>query len=140
MTHLNAIIINPVTRSVTAQKIESTLQAMYAALAVDPAWSGTIERVGLDRTHDLWIDDNGCLAPGRPVFVLHNHPFAGAGMILSHDREGKSRDCLIPLAEIERRVAWTDLETTGEFTKGYGEDTANGFIIVAGWPIYRQRQ
>jgi hypothetical protein len=140
MTLLNTIIINPITRTVMAQEIESTLQAMYAALGVDPAWSGTLERVSLDRTHDLWIDDNGCLAPGRPVFVLHNHPFAGVAMILSHDRHGETRDCTIPLSEIERRVAWTDLETTGDFSKGYGEGTPNSFVIVTGWPIYRQRK
>jgi hypothetical protein len=140
MTLLNAIIINPVTRTVTAQKIGTTLQAMYIALAVDPAWSGTMARVALDRTHDLWIDDNGCLSPGRPVFLIHNRPIAGAAMILSHDEDGQSCDCMIPLAEVMRRAAWTGLETTGDFTKGYGEDTAGGFIFVAGWPIYRQRE
>ena len=47
------------------------------------SWRSTprraIERVSLDQTHDLWVDDNGYLAPGRPMFILHNHPFAGAG-------------------------------------------------------------
>lgn len=140
MTLLNAIIINPVTRTVTAEKIDSTLQGMYAALAVDPAWSGTIERVSLNPTHDLWIDENGCLEPGRPVFLIHDHPFAGVAMILSLDDEGESRDCTLPLTDIVRRVAWTDLETTGDFTEGHSEDTPNGFLYVGGRPIYRQRE
>lgn len=140
MTLLTTIIIDPAEWTVTAQKVEPTLQAMYAALAVDPFWSGTIARVALDRTHDLWIDDNGCLAPARPVFLIHNRPIAGAAMILSHDEDGESAECMIPLAEIVRRVAWTNLETTGEFTKGYGEDMAGGFLYVTGWPIYRQRE
>lgn len=140
MTLLNTLIIDPAEWTVTAQKIESTLQGMYAALAIDPAWSGTMARVPLDRTHDLWIDDNGCLSPGRPVFLIHNRPIAGAAMILSHDDEGESRDCMIPLAEAVRRVAWTGLETTGDFTKGYGEDVPGGFVYIAGWPIYRQRE
>jgi hypothetical protein len=139
MTLLNAIIINPVTRTVTAQKIEPGLQGMYAALAVDPAWSGTIERFSYDQVHDLWLDENGCLEPGRPVFLLHDHPFAGVTMILSHDDEGESRDCTLPLAEIDRHVAWTDLETTGGFTEGHGEDTPNGFLYVVGEPIFRRR-
>jgi hypothetical protein len=140
MTLLNAIIINPVSRTVTSEKIESTLQGMYAALAVDPAWSGTIERVELDQEHDLWIDENGCLEPGRPVFFLHNHPFAGVAMILSYDDEGNSHNCHLPLADIVRRVGWTDLETTGDFTQGYSKDSPHSFVYVVGRPIFRRRE
>lgn len=140
MTLLNAIIINPLIRTVTAQKIESTLQGMYAALAVDPAWSGTMERVLLDQAHDLWLDENGCLAPGRPVFLIHDHPIAGVGMILSHDDEGESRDCTLPVADIVRRVVWTDLETTGDFTEGHAEEAPNSFVYIAGRPIFRPRE
>ena len=140
MKPLNTLIIDPAEWTVTAQKIGPTLQAMYAALAVDPAWSGTMARVALDQMHDLWIDDNGCLAPGRPIFLIHHRPIAGAALILSHDEEGESCDCMIPLAEVVRRTAWTGLETTGDFAKGYGEDTVGGFLCVAGWPIYRQRE
>ena len=140
MTLLNAILINPVTRTVTAATIESSLQGMYAALAADPAWSGTIERISVDQIHDLWIDENGCLEPGRPVFLLQNHPFAGVGMILSHDDAGESRDCSLPLDDIVRRVVWTDLETTGDFTEGYSEETPSSFVYVAGRPIFRKRE
>jgi hypothetical protein len=140
MTLLNAIIINPVTRTVTAEKIESSLQGMYAALAVDPAWSGTIERVSVDQVHDLWIDENGCLEPGRPVFLLHDHPFAGVAMILSHDDEGDARDCGLPLADIAGRVEWTNLETSGDFTEGHSEEAPNSFVYVAGRPIFRRRE
>ncbi len=140
MTLLTAIIINPIIRTVSAEQIEPGLQGMYKALSIDPAWSGTVERVEIDNTHDLWLDENGCLEPGRFVFRIGEHPIAGVAMVLAHDDEGESVSCTTTVAAIAAIVRWTNAETTGgDFIQGHSEDTPKGFVIYGPRPRFRER-
>jgi hypothetical protein len=70
-----------------------------------------------ERGDTLYVDDEGLLTPGKPLFaftVPGTAPqfLAGNGLVLGIDfSTGESCDVSIPLAELETYVSWTDLVT-----------------------------
>lgn len=140
-----AIIINPEKQEISEFYLEPTLEGMkYALRAMDPHFSGMVECVGIARGEDLWIDEEGCLSPGRAAFTFGPHTFAGACLILAHDDEGDSVSSKLPFDLIRALVKWTNLETTGEF--GLGREYVADHpifgktpVIEGGKPIYQER-
>lgn len=146
MKMIRCILINPYSRIVSEAYITPGLEGMkYAMENCDKDFSGWVERVSVTDTEDLWLDEEGCLSPHRPVFELGSGRFAGACLILANDGEGETVSSRLPLGLIQAKVRWTNLETTGDFgePKEYVTDHPtlgpNTAVYEGGKPIYRER-
>jgi hypothetical protein len=142
--YVRGILIDPITETVSEMYIQPNLEGLKYALSIDPQFSGLVERVSVARSEDMWICEEGNLAPGRLVFSLGGHTFAGAAIILAHDDEGESVSSRLPLELIIGLVQWTNLETTGDFGEPreyVTEHPVLGKVPVyeGGKPIYQER-
>lgn len=145
---MRGIIINPYLQTVTEEDIGGDINSWYALLRQrDPRFTSNmveLQRMGDDI--DLWIDEEGCLEDGRPVFQFKNGPaYAGVAFLLSHNDEGDSA----PLPDwmsvdvVKSRIDWTGLVTTGEFgpaTTSQGHPTFGPemAVVTMGGPLYRR--
>lgn len=141
---MRAILINPHLRTITEMDAPGPANALHDA---DPQFSGTIERIQLGRSTDLWIDEEGNLSDGRPVWKLNGNPFAGCAVLFCNDNRGHT----LPLAhfvtlDVMHAVTnWTDLVTTGDFEEGRVGFTDHPILgpktptYLGGAPIYRER-
>ncbi len=152
---MRAILINPYDRTVTEITVNPGLDSiggMYSVLyRADPAFSGMVECVGLSTTPpvDLWLDEEGCLEAGRPVWQFGdgNGPhYAGACLLLCNDGEGDmtSLPPYITREAMARLIHWTNLETTGDFLPSREYETdhpifGKTMVLEGGKPIYRER-
>lgn len=143
---MRGILINPNNRTIAQIEVGPRLAGLYAAMKQGDgeAFSGTVELVRLSPSVDLWIDEEGNLSAGRPVWHLidaHGEPvpFAGAALLLGNDGEGGSASlpAQITTAIMSKLAHWSDLTTTGEFTAPSNEDGPDGFVIRTGQPIHR---
>lgn len=129
---MKAYLINPYDRTISARdlygKDRDVLDAMYKVIEC-----ASVDRVVLSPTIDLWVDDDGHMTAGKPIFELFASltRFAGRGLVLAHDGEGNSAAADFPIEKLLEAVRWTELETTGQLTKGYSE----GSTIYSGTPI-----
>lgn len=139
---MRGILINPCTQTITEIEVKPGLEGLYEALRADRAFSGMVELMRLGPSLDLWIDEEGNLSDGRPVFIFANtQPIAGAALMLCNDGKGDSisLDKRITLETINDAVRWTGKVTTGAMTETTSEDTPDGFVIRTGEPIHRNR-
>jgi hypothetical protein len=112
---MRAIIINPVDRSIAEIDHKGDYDAMRQTLQNLNGFFTGICRVGLTRIDDLWVDDEGLLREGLPIFRIKGYPnpCAGGGLILGHDAKGDSAGTTIHLDAVKYVVEWTEEETTG---------------------------
>lgn len=142
---LRAILISPLDRTISELYIMPGLEGLYYTLGkADSAFSGMVEHVQAGRKTGLWIDEEGVLSEGRPVFKLGPQYFAGPALLLGDDGEGDSCDCPVPLPIAQMAVEWTSLETTGDFGPSREYTTEHPIfgkipVIEGGQPIYRER-
>ena len=150
ITMVRGLLISPYMQTVCEVFVTPDLEGMcYALGKTDAMFSGYVERFNLaqkgDHGVDAWLDEDGCLSEGRPVFKLCGQPFAGSVLILDNDSEGECVGTNFPLEFLKASVEWTALETSGDFTEGreyttdhpiMGKDTP---AYEAGKPIYRER-
>lgn len=144
---MRAIIINPYLQTVTEEDISGDIKDWYALLRErDPLFrSNMVELQRMGDDIDLWIDEEGCLEDGRPVFEFKQGPsYAGVCFLLSHDDNGDSRALpdWMKLPMVASRIAWTGLVTTGDFgpasrSQGPGPLGPKTTTITMGGPIYR---
>lgn len=62
----------------------------------------------------VWVDDEGFLEAGRPVFFLGEYamPLAGRGLVLGLNQAGENRVPSISIEDLRKEVYFTNLETT----------------------------
>lgn len=134
---MRAILIDPDTRTVTEIETKGDLHALYEALTrPGSAKVDDINRVGLGRVADLWVDGEGWLKPDVPVFRLRidNQPLAGRGVVLLHDAAGNSTAVPTGMIHvIHQLVEWTDEFSTGELEPA----TSHGPTVRIGDPIIK---
>jgi hypothetical protein len=107
---MRAILVDPYKRQITEVDHDGTLSGIYAAIQVN-----TICSVRVNNHDILWLDDEGLLKEGVPVFWWGTceHVLAGRGLVLGVDDEGETVGARIPLDTVKGDVRWTDDETTG---------------------------
>ena len=138
---MRAILIDPYARTITEIDHGGGLADLYKILQVE-----LVCAVEISPKDTLWLDDEGFLAEGRPVFRIGDNaqPLAGRGLILGHTREGESAATVLPLALVTKAVKWTDLESTGDFHEGGIAEGGDGegfdFIVRTGSPVLRKRE
>lgn len=109
---MRALAIDPYMRSVTETENGGELKDMYAAIGC-----GTVVPIQLSRTETLWLDDNGFLTAGKPVWGLYSYgPVCGKGLVLGTTRGGRTVASRYAIDDIERLVIWSEMESTGQFT------------------------
>lgn len=134
---LRAFLIDPNDRSISELYIHDGLEGLQFALGMDRRFSGYVECVRLGQRADLWIDEEGALTEGRPVWTFAGNAFAGAALILYNDGEGNGASVPdnITLRIIAAGVEWTKLETTGDFGPAR-EYVTNHPILGPNTPVY----
>ena len=105
---MKGILIDPTTQTVRIVDVASGLEAMYEALGCT-----TIDRAAVNADNDLWVDDEGWLydddslkTRGAFYMGVHPIPFAGRGLILGHDGEGKTTATTLSLYVTKEAVRW----------------------------------
>lgn len=139
---MRAILIDPYTRTVTEVDNNGKLDGLYKAIGCE-----MVEAIRVGDNETMWLDEEGFLSEGRPVFRLNDNPqaLAGRALILG-DKNGDSAPTRLPLAAVAHAVKWTDLESTGDFHPGGvaeggdGEPGGFDFIIRGGTPMLRKRK
>ena len=105
---LRAILINPITRTVSDIDTAAGLDDLYDILQVDLI---TVMRVGAG--HAMILDDEGLLKDNseQEYFQLKgmDQPLAGRALILA-DEYGENRAATLTLKEVEDKVVWLDNE------------------------------
>lgn len=131
---MRAFLIDPTAKDVTRLDNDKDwpLTAIQQAIDTD-AISRAPLRPGQRGGDSVWVDDNGFLSAGAPVFFVGEYamPLAGKGLVLGLDQIGENRGPDISLEELQAVVHFTNLETAGRLTPMF--ETAGGFHM--GHPI-----
>lgn len=110
---MRAILIDPVTKTVSAVTTDGKLASIYALLGCK-----TIEGVRVSTKGDtMYVDEEGLLhEEQQPFFAFlgrETTPFCGRGLILGVDREGDSAATTLDVATVYSQVVWPDIELVG---------------------------
>lgn len=125
---MRGILINPYDQTVTEVSTAGDDPAICKALT-SPTHAVSIFTILDVSEHSaddsffaesLYLDDEGLLFPGRRMWRLKGYPspLPGCGLIIGTDAEGDSTDTRLSLPEVQRRVAWTDYESSGDMGPG----------------------
>jgi hypothetical protein len=106
---MQAIIINPHTRTVTKQAIPDGLEGLYETMRCD-----TVTALDVGAGLTLWLDDEGLFKESQKFFELGKYPdpLAGIAVILSTTQDGDSVDVdeRLTIEMVEREVRFIELE------------------------------
>ncbi len=73
-----------------------------------------VDRVGLNRSDDLWVDDEGLLTVNEDSkffsFRGYPSPLVGNGLILGHDGMGESIEPKITIEEVRMNVKFYTMD------------------------------
>jgi hypothetical protein len=131
---MRAFLIDPTAKAVTRLDNDKDwpLTAIQQAIDTD-AISRASLRPGQRGGDSVWVDDNGFLSAGAPVFFVGEYamPLAGKGLVLGLDQIGENRGPEISLEELQAVVQFTNLVSAGKLTPMF--ETAGGFHM--GLPI-----
>lgn len=138
---MRAVLIDPLTKTVTDVEIGDSLRELYHALGDDVT---SADIVTLDAHHICWIDGVGLLKhrPG-PFFSFDFKPtsvFSGRGLILGDD-DGDRCDAIVSADILEAVVSFPDIELDG-FEEYSGVETVDGLgevLVHRMTPVYRKR-
>jgi hypothetical protein len=131
---MRAFLIDPAAKTVETLHNEQgwPLKAIQQAIDTDAISGAPLSPTvrGGDRA---WVDDNGFLSAGTPVFFVGEYamPLAGKALVLGLDQAGGNRGPEISLDELRAAVHFTNLETTARLTPMF--ETPGGFHM--GLPI-----
>lgn len=82
-------VLDPQSATIARVEVDrnAVLPTLYGIIGCD-----TVDVVEIDAKHDLWVNDNGWLAPCRaaiaPAPNAHRRFFAGTGVVFAHDGDG----------------------------------------------------
>lgn len=137
---MRAILINPFDKTISEIEISDDWREINRVLAsVNPLYSGHFDVVRVTDSEGVYVDDEGMLAEGTPVFQWGDYPLAGAGLILACDESGESVSTAFDMTDVRANVTFPDLETTGDFGPSREYETEAGFVFEGGKPILRAR-
>lgn len=127
---MRAYLIDPYAETVSEVQTSGELHSsprrdepgIYELLSGPAKAVDCITTIGVDdRDNVLYLDDEGLLASGVPVFHFEGYPthLAGKALVLGTDAEGDSTEPRgLSIETIRRKVIWTTKETTGEVGPG----------------------
>lgn len=104
---MRAIIIDAKKQEVREEDIRGGLKSLQQIVG------GFIERACCpDDTHDLFVDEEGLLKHPEYFFEYEgaHQPFAGNGVIVSHDDEGETKAATLSLDEVRSHVKFMRAE------------------------------
>ena len=130
---MRAILIDPFTKTVTEVENGGSLQDIYAAIGCD-----TIDAVGLDRTHHIYVDDNGLTYnEPLPVFVWqgYHQPIAGRAIMFCND-EGNDVAATMPLGVAVAHVTFPSLVIDEIKTRDYTRP--DGTFVIENRPFFKR--
>lgn len=97
--YTRGVLIDPVARTVVeASVLRDSLDSIYFFLQCT-----TFDCVG-----DLYIDDEGCFAPGNGCFNWDGMVIRGRGLLLGVDADGETVDYVGSVALVTAKVGWID--------------------------------
>lgn len=112
---MRAIIINAQHRTITETEIDGSLDILQDTVG------GLIEPVtdGLDEHHHCYVNEEALLNGPQYFFMFKggHQPLAGNGIILSSTDDGDEAPCTLPLARVEERVTFMDLEAARQWCR-----------------------
>jgi hypothetical protein len=100
---MRAIVIDAKKQQVYEQDIRGSLKCLQQIVG------GYIElATHIDDEHDLFVDEEGLLKQPEHFFEYEgaHQPFAGNGVIVSHDDEGETKGAKLSLEEVRARVTF----------------------------------
>jgi hypothetical protein len=108
MTKLNAILIDPMSRTISEIQLSGELNDYYKHLKCQTFTIVTVDWCGHEV--DIFVDDEGLLNDGNEFFVFQgwHQPLAGRALILGHDDEGETTSCPIGIEEAADAIGWVD--------------------------------
>ncbi len=140
---MRAIIINPWHRTVT--EIEGPyghLVGMYQGLSEPGVHEAKdIDRVRISQRDCIWVDGEGYMKEGLPIWRLSGYEpvLAGRGLLLGLDEAGENISPGVVAEFMTQFIHWSDEETTGELGPTT-EGEQDGFTVVTvGGAILRPR-
>ena len=105
---LEAIIVDPVARSISLVRHAKDLDDVYATLGCD-----TICATQMPFNHTMFLDDNGLCLPiaeinRRGLFYMDTakQPFAGKGIIFHSTPDGDLDSCFLLIEQVEELIRW----------------------------------
>jgi hypothetical protein len=132
---MRGIVIDPWLKQISAVETDASLKEIYRLCGCD-----TIDAVYIDRTHCIYVDDNGLTYNDPiPVFVWQNYPqpLAGRGLLLGFDIEtGANVDCTIPVGVVHAMVTFPALAATHISTHEYTRD--DGTFVIENRPHFKR--
>ena len=141
---MRSIIINPYDRTISEIDHDGDLRTMYETIKCDGVGMVRVNRRADGSGDVLWLDDDGLLIEGKPIFIWegYKHPLAGIGLIMGVNDEGENAPAGIALNSVREQVRWTELETTGEMAGPGAFEPPPGvdFAFTTGSPILRKRK
>lgn len=139
---MHGLLINPYDRTISEVTTDGMYPAIKQVLSRDPMFSGAIDAVTLASGDVIYVDDEGLLSEGRPVFTLYSTDLclAGVALILGVDDEGDSKSPVTTLAEAKKLIVGTNLETTGDFGPSREYRLPDGmWVYEGGKPVFRTK-
>jgi hypothetical protein len=125
---MNVILIDPAVQAVTALELGDSWRDIAPALSTPEHRVSTFTCVGGGpKGATVYVDDEGLLVPGVPVFGYGGQVLAGRGLVFGTSDEGDSLDCPLTVDEVRALVTFSASETTGEMTPSREVTPPEGF-------------
>lgn len=113
MSH-EAILIDPVERSITLVQQTGDLEDLYKTLECD-----CVCTLRMPFNHVIFLDDNGFIRPlkeinKRGMFYLghHSKPLAGRGLIFHSKADGDVESAFLLIEQVEGMIRWRPKSST----------------------------
>lgn len=93
------------------------------------------DMVFISKTEVVFVDDEGMLAEGNPVFYIKSYPgpLAGKAVVTGLDWEGECVDTKLSQQTLLAMIQWTKKESAGRLENGRTE----GNTVFLGDPVLR---
>ena len=135
---MRAILIDPVTQTVTVVDYSGDYREIYALLSdKDHGLDVTaFDCVRLNATDAIYIDDNGLLNDPKYFFMWKGYaqPLAGRGLILATDVEGETIGTNLNLKWVARQVSFGKFKVQGFEHGAY--DREDGMHVIWNRPVF----
>lgn len=116
---MRGILIDPFTQTISQVDYNGDYHEIYRLLS-DPVSVDTFTAINIGERNTIWLDDNGLYQKDQQYFKYFgiDQPLAGKGLILATNNSGNSVETKLPIAEVQRNVAWaTNVRFVGMVNK-----------------------